>query len=745
MRDPRFSDWVDRARAVPIESEIDRRGVKLKRVGGEYVGACPVCGTGEDRFAVNPTKGLWNCRQCEKGGDVIALVEHMDNVDFVAACTTLTGEPPPKANGKDRSGRPWEIVVAEYPYHDTAGNLVFVVERRELQNPDGRFVLKDGKRDKTFKQRRPDPDHPGEWLWNVDGVAAVPYRLPQVIEALAANHPVLVVEGERKVDLLSSWNIVATSNPGGAKKWKAEHSAFFKDADVFLVPDNDDAGWQHVNLVGASLAGIARRIRVVVLPGLQPKGDIFDWAAGGGTREQLGALLNEAPDWQPSPRDESNEDKKAKAKAREDELLEALTQAKGLDYERQRNAAAKELRVSGRAIDAEVRTRREVGAEVAPLHGHWIIEPSAEVAEGDALLRDIIARIRRHVVMPHDDALVIALFWMMSWVHDEVAVHSPILCVTSKEIESGKSTTLGLAGFLMPRCIVSVDITAAALFRSIRRWQPTFAIDEFEDVLKSDDKNKSELRAVINSSHVRNQGVIRCLEPKYIPEVFSTFAAKVIGMVGRDMPPATLSRCIFVELRRSKDSEIYEEFKHEDDAGLSELRSRLLRWSMDNVEALRDAKPTMPFKRRRANNWRLPIAIADLCSGVEDYGDQARKAAEQIESTSDSSSIRTEMLGNVMDKFGEFKCEEMFSTTLVERLNADPDLQWGEWRKGQGITENQLSSILNGGGGRGRKKVGGPYEIRSDHVTIDGVRRRGYKKVQFLDAWERHISPKGVE
>jgi hypothetical protein len=95
MRDPRFSAWIDRARAVPIEREIDRRGVKLKRVGAEHVGPCPKC-DGEDRFAINPAKGVWNCRGCDTGGDVIKLVEHLDGVDFMHACEALAGEPPPK-------------------------------------------------------------------------------------------------------------------------------------------------------------------------------------------------------------------------------------------------------------------------------------------------------------------------------------------------------------------------------------------------------------------------------------------------------------------------------------------------------------------------------------------------------------------------------------------------------------------------------------------------------------------------
>src|SRR3974390_1971934 len=114
--DPHFSAWRDRARAVPIEREIVRRGIKLKRVGAELVGPCPKCG-GDDRFAVSTKEQIFNCRGCGAKGDVIALVQHLDDVDFKTACATLTGEPPPKANDKDRAGKR-ETVVAEYLYQN---------------------------------------------------------------------------------------------------------------------------------------------------------------------------------------------------------------------------------------------------------------------------------------------------------------------------------------------------------------------------------------------------------------------------------------------------------------------------------------------------------------------------------------------------------------------------------------------------------------------------------------------------
>jgi DNA primase len=338
------ADHTSAARNTPIEQVINQRGIKL-RGKVERTGPCPLCG-GNDRFSINTKKNVFNCRGCDVGGSVIDLVMHLDHVDFATAVTSLAG-PISKANGKDTSSQK-KVVVASYEYHDANGALVLVKDRVQYQNSDGTFILKDGKPDKSFRQRRPDPDHAGNWIFNASGVPIVPYRLPQLVEAIAADHPVLIVEGEGKADLLWSWNIAATCNPDGAKKWKSEHSEFLRGADVVLVPDNDDPGWKHVHEVGASLVGVAKRIRVLRLPNLRDKGDVIDWAAAGGTREQLDALLNDAPAWIPPTIGKTGEQttvEKAKAKAREDELLDALAKAEGLEYVRQRNAARQVARL----------------------------------------------------------------------------------------------------------------------------------------------------------------------------------------------------------------------------------------------------------------------------------------------------------------------------------------------------------------------------------------------------------------
>jgi hypothetical protein len=711
-----FDRWKARAKAAPIEGEIVRRGIELKRVGAERIGPCPRCG-GHDRFAINVNEQVFNCRGCDVGGDVIRLVEHLDGVDFITACTTLTNEPPPRANGKNGAGgNGARKIVRTDDYVDETGEVVSRVIRYE---PKG------------FSQCRPDGN--GGWIFNTAGVRLVPYRLTEVNEAIANGHPVLIVEGEVKADLLAKWNVTATCNAGGAKNWKPDHAAYLKGADVVLVPDNDEPGWEHINIVGASLVGIANSIRVLMLPGLPKKGDIVNWAKAGGTREQLDELIAKAPDWKPPAEklDDLQQEQKTGAARSEDELLDALARMpKGVEFGRERKRLAKQLGVSREDITDEVESRRIEHETKALLHGHWQVEPWPDPVDGDALIRDIIRKVRKHVVISHDHALAIALWIMLAWVHEQVATHSPILDITSAEPESGKSTTLGLISFLLPRCVSSVEISEAALYRAIELWAPSFAIDEFDSILANDDK--AGLRSIINSGHTRGLGVIRCVGDEKTPQVFKTFAPKCIGMIGTRLPAATLSRCIMVELRRRKKDEHVEKFKHVDDADLADLRGRLLRWSMDNEETLCAATVAMPegFENRHGDNWRLQFAIADLAGG--DWGDQARAVADRIRAGSDSRTINTRALADIRSIFcppdGIEPHERMSSTELVAQLSAYPDSPWSEWRNGKPITPAQLARLLK------------PYGIAPELIRLPGCTViRGYIRGQFEDAWGRYL------
>jgi phage/plasmid primase-like uncharacterized protein len=111
----RANAWIERARAAPIEQEIDRRGIRLKG-RNEKIGPCPVCG-GTDRFSVNVLKAVWNCRGCSKGGDVIELVRHLDSCDFLTAIETLTAEQRPDNNINQRPDSESERQLVEQREH----------------------------------------------------------------------------------------------------------------------------------------------------------------------------------------------------------------------------------------------------------------------------------------------------------------------------------------------------------------------------------------------------------------------------------------------------------------------------------------------------------------------------------------------------------------------------------------------------------------------------------------------------
>ena len=128
------------------------------------------------------------------------------------------------------------------------------------------------------------------------------YRLPELLAADPAQ-PVYIAEGEKDIDNLALLGFTATTNVGGAAKWKPEYGEALKGRTVYILPDNDEPGEKHLVTVGRALTGIAEAVHVLRLPDLPPKGDVSDWIAAGGTAEQLRLLTASAPIYIPPPDD----------------------------------------------------------------------------------------------------------------------------------------------------------------------------------------------------------------------------------------------------------------------------------------------------------------------------------------------------------------------------------------------------------------------------------------------------------
>lgn len=164
-------------------------------------------------------------------------------------------------------------IVAVYEYVDEDSTLLYEAVRYEP---------------KDFRQRRPGPG--GEYVWSVKGVRHVLYRLPEVIEAVALDRPVYIVEGEKDVDRLRAAGLAATCNVGGACKWRDDYSATLQGARVIIFPDNDEAGRKHASQVALSLEGVAASVKTVPLPGVPEQGDVSDYLNAGHTVEELLAI-----------------------------------------------------------------------------------------------------------------------------------------------------------------------------------------------------------------------------------------------------------------------------------------------------------------------------------------------------------------------------------------------------------------------------------------------------------------------
>jgi AAA domain len=295
-------------------------------------------------LSVDLQKGTFFDHSQNEGGGVLWAIKSVQGYDTPAAMSWLeeqglidpkeqrpTGQakrqkpaqrgndaPPPYADGdpgpqpdRDSGGAqsPQMRTVASWDYKDADGNLLFQVLRME----DG-TISKDGKPAKTYRQRRPDASKPSGWDWSTKGMQMVPYRLPELLQAIKEKLVVYVVEGEKAADRLIAAGIPATTNARGAGKWTSDLNPYFAGARVVVMPDNDPQatfpdgrpkfhdngqpilpGQDHARSVAWQISRHAKQVKYLELPDLPLKGDVVDWLDAGNDTDRLYDLTDAAP------------------------------------------------------------------------------------------------------------------------------------------------------------------------------------------------------------------------------------------------------------------------------------------------------------------------------------------------------------------------------------------------------------------------------------------------------------------
>jgi len=152
----------------------------------------------------------------------------------------------------------------KYQYNDGNGRLLYVVAKFP---------------NKEFRRLRYDQQ--GKEHWNWDGIKQVPYRWPDIKDHRA----IIFVEGEKDVDNLHDIDLVATTIAGGSNAWtpllKKQPDfpeKYFSGFDqVFIIPDNDEAGRKFAQETGEHIREFVSKVWIVNLPNLEKGGDVTDY------------------------------------------------------------------------------------------------------------------------------------------------------------------------------------------------------------------------------------------------------------------------------------------------------------------------------------------------------------------------------------------------------------------------------------------------------------------------------------
>jgi 5S rRNA maturation endonuclease (ribonuclease M5) len=260
-----------------IESKT---GHKATRAGNGYLCRCP---------AHDDQKASLSIGEGRKG--VILKCHAGCTVEAIAATLGVKQKELFYANGTNGNGYPVNSprmnIVAPYPYRDAEGKLIFEVCRLDP---------------KDFRQRRPDPTEAGKWIWNLEGVELVPYRLPELLTAVKAGETVFIAEGEKDVAALVAKGFAATCNAAGAGKWRNEFAEYFEGAKaVCVIADKDAPGRKHAAAVAANVRNKAKSVKAIELPDMagQSVKDAHDFFAAGGTADQLRKIAEAAKEFEP--------------------------------------------------------------------------------------------------------------------------------------------------------------------------------------------------------------------------------------------------------------------------------------------------------------------------------------------------------------------------------------------------------------------------------------------------------------
>jgi putative DNA primase/helicase len=272
----------------------------LKKRGAEYVGLCVAHNDHDPSMWVQPQKGFVHCFSCGFSADAISFVQHVEGLDFKAACERLGAKPQwtpiaPVAQKTKVVPKPERITSKPPPEQATPS-----MSTRELGEPqmifplrdlDGavlgyecRYAVENGKKEIRMWTWGARGDAEPSWGCGHFNAPRPLYGLERLAERPEA--PVSIFEGPKKAEagkrLLPPYACISWT--GGANAWHKHDWKPLAGRKVLLWPDADEAGWTACDKLAALLTdprGLACSVRIVDTNRMPEGWDVADAEAEG--------------------------------------------------------------------------------------------------------------------------------------------------------------------------------------------------------------------------------------------------------------------------------------------------------------------------------------------------------------------------------------------------------------------------------------------------------------------------------
>ena len=601
-----------------------------------------------------------------------------------------------------------------WPYYDATGRLVGYAARFETPTR------------KTFRPLGRDAT--GRW-YTASGTRGFPKPYPLFnLQGLLARAmaPVLICEGEQAAEAASQqfpdW--VAVTSLHGAKAPQKSDWSSVATRDVTIWPDADEAGAQFAAAVAQLVheAGAAS-VRIVPVPDDVPAGwDLADPLPEG---MDLAALLASAR----KPETEGGEDR--------DEFARVVSRLAALpphEYDRCRKNEACDLGVRAETLDTAVKAARPGalgGAQPGRAHDWPEVEPWTAAVAGAPLLTEIAVLIRTYVAVPLPTADTIALWVVMTWLHDRLEI-STFLNITSATKRCGKSLLLDVISELVFQSMPTSNVTSAALFRIIEQSAPTLLLDEADQAFAK--KDIADLSAVINGSQRRELVyVLRCVGDDHEPRRFGTWCPKALAGIG-DLPDTVRDRALVIRLERRPFGVATSRWRDRDRVQITGLQRQIVRWTSDHVTAILAARKEVVFPAvlhdRARDAWEALLAIGDIVG--DDWAGpdgRAQRACRHVAGDADDDlGAREQLLVDLRAVFRDADDPETLSTNhLLSSLQALEERPWSEWQRGKPISARGLAHLLK------------PFKVKPETIRFTAGLAKGYRRGALHPAWTRYL------